>query len=125
MTATIAPETQGEPLTAPQPPPGEPCPSGPVCGPCGHNRKFGWNGGGSHCRDCHRSWTSKREAHCATCHNHFSNPGNFDIHRTGTGCIPPADVKTKTGKPKLRILVRALGPVWVSTGERPAHWGAK
>lgn len=35
---------------------------------------------GTHCRDCHRSWTSKREAHCARCCGHFTSDTLAERH---------------------------------------------
>jgi hypothetical protein len=37
-----------------------------------------WPMPGTHCRDCHRSWTSKAEAH--VCHQHFVTNGVADRH---------------------------------------------
>lgn len=57
---------------------------GSTCHLCQHAVEHGWYGmsRGSHCRDCGRTWTSMRQAHCSTagCHRHFSSPSTFDFH---------------------------------------------
>ena len=35
---------------------------------------------GTHCGDCHRSWTGTREAHCVVCHAHFTGDSVADLH---------------------------------------------
>lgn len=74
----------------------------------------------SHCRHCHRTWSrTTRQAHCATCHEHFTTPGNFDLHLApvnwlGDPCRSPKHVTTKTGEARLRL--RDDG-VWTGAGE--------
>lgn len=56
------------------------------CEICAHADEAGsWpqellNDRGTHCRDCHRSWWSKVEAHCARCHLHFTSNAAADLH---------------------------------------------
>ena len=35
---------------------------------------------GTHCRTCHRSWTSKAQAHCTVCCAHFTSDSAADLH---------------------------------------------
>lgn len=53
-----------------------------TCVPCGHASEHGWFGlkSGTHCRQCHRTWTGAKQAHCVTCCRHFSSPSTFDFH---------------------------------------------
>lgn len=39
-----------------------------------------WPHDGTHCRECHRTWTSFVEAHCVVCHLHFSTNNTADLH---------------------------------------------
>ena len=52
------------------------------------------------CR-CGARWTALGAAHCAACHNTFSGPSNFDLHRSTAGehgrCRPPATVTNSAG----------------------------
>lgn len=69
---------------------------------------------GTHCHDCHRSWTSLKEAHCTVCHEHFSTDGHAQSHRGPHGyCIPPGDVLRIDGEARMRLTDRGTGPVWV------------
>lgn len=54
-----------------------------TCAPCAHAAEHGWWGPdhpGTHCRDCHRSWTSLAQAHCVTCHQQFVSALVADSH---------------------------------------------
>ena len=45
------------------------------CAVCTYADRHGWWGPdhpGTHCRACHRSWTSTAQAHCVVCHAHFT-----------------------------------------------------
>lgn len=69
---------------------------------------------GTHCRDCHRSWTGLKEAHCVTCHEHFSTDAHAESHRGSRGaCVHPASVLRKDGEARMRLTDRGSGPVWV------------
>ena len=53
------------------------------CSICAYADRHGWWGPGhrgTHCRGCHRSWTSTREAHCVVCHAHFSADSAAERH---------------------------------------------
>ncbi len=49
---------------------------------------------------------------CAGCGEYFTNPGTFDMHRTGKGqnrrCVDPYDVVDKNGIGRLRKNGRGL-----------------
>ena len=85
----------------------------PPCPICAFADTRGWYGRpGAHCRDCHRSWTSKVEAHCAAledgtrCCEHFSSNSAADLHWLKGRHVSPETI---------RRLVRretAHGPVW-------------
>lgn len=54
-----------------------------ACSVCDYADQHGWWGPdhrGTHCRACHRSWTSTREAHCAVCCAHFTGDTAFERH---------------------------------------------
>ncbi len=54
-----------------------------TCKTCTYADEHGWWGPGhrgTHCRGCHRSWTSTRETHCAVCHAHFTGDGPAELH---------------------------------------------
>lgn len=73
------------------------------CDPCDHAAEHGhWGQQGSHCRKCHRSWTSKKQGHCPTCCAHFGGPSLFDRHLLTRGCTDPATVTNKDGSPVFR-----------------------
>ena len=44
----------------------------------------------STCPRCGRQWESYREAHCASCHAHFTGVGAFDQHFEHGRCADPA-----------------------------------
>ena len=83
--------------------------------------------GGTHCRDCHRDWTSKVEAHCAVCHCHFSTNAAADLH--DAYCTPVAGETRKrllsarraSGNPILALRDRKHGPVFVSWSPQTTH----
>lgn len=93
-----------------------------TCPPCAHAAKSGWWGSdlaGTHCESCHRSWTGKTEAHCASCCEHFGSIEPFDIHLEQCTGDPAstrerlADLARSNGNPVLALRQRASGPVWV------------
>lgn len=95
------------------------------------------NQGGTHCGwagGCHRSWTSKVEAHCARCHQHFSADSVADLHEPY--CVPdPTEAyervragRRKDGSPVLATRVRKDGLVWITghaPGAEPPQWSVK
>ena len=70
--------TARQPAGAPPwPPPDRSCPV------CAYADEDGWWGPahhGTHCRGCHRSWTSLAQAHCVTCHQQFVSATVADRH---------------------------------------------
>lgn len=62
------------------------------CGVCAYADEHGWWGPGhrgTHCRVCHRSWTSLTSSHCTVCHRHFGSDVAADAHRIGNVCDDP------------------------------------
>lgn len=91
-----------------------------TCPVCAFADEHGWWGPGhrgTHCRDCHRSWTALKEAHCTACHEHFSTDAHAQSHRGPNGsCRHPSAVLRTTAqgnRPRLRLVDRGTGPVWV------------
>jgi hypothetical protein len=83
------------------------------CPLCAFADAHGWWGReGTHCRGCHRTWAAFGQAHCATCHNHFSTPTAFDRHLAPRGCLDPSEVRTKDGTPRLILRDGPSGPLW-------------
>ncbi len=71
-----------------------------TCPTCTHADKHGWWGpghAGTHCRGCHRSWTSKAQAHCTICHGHFVTDGVAELHWRGYTHLDPADAGLHLG----------------------------
>jgi hypothetical protein len=69
---------------------------------------------------CNRQWTSLIEAHCRTCHAHFSTPDNFDRHKPhATTCPDPGSHRDSNGRPILKAIERPGGITWVRYDERP------
>lgn len=77
------------------------------------------------CGGCDRVWTGIAEAHCTTCHRHFTGITAFDEHRGGPDddrrCADPAMLVDGRGDPKLSERLRASGPVWGSPSA--GEWG--
>lgn len=93
------------------------------CPTCKHARLKGWFGlaRGTHCRGCHRSWTSQTQAHCTVCHQQFVTNGTADVHWVrGTHALP-GEVCDKAGVARL---VRDAEQVWhYRAPETPlSHW---
>jgi hypothetical protein len=52
-----------------------------TCPTCSYADQHGWWGHqGTHCRGCHRSWTSTAQAHCAVCCVHFTSDSAAERH---------------------------------------------
>lgn len=92
------------------------------CDVCAYAAEHGWWGPdfmGTHCRNCHRSWTGKTESHCASCHESFTSVEPFDIHLEHCTGDPAttrerlADLSRSDGNPLLALRERKGGPVWV------------
>jgi len=42
------------------------------------------------CKGCQAHWTGLKIAHCASCHETFTTPANFDKHRVRGKCVDPS-----------------------------------
>jgi hypothetical protein len=77
---------------------------------------------GTHCRDCHRSWTGLARAHCVVCHATFSTNGTADLHWSSSGYdanhLDPASVTNRHGEP---LLVLDEKGIWHRAGRKPAY----
>lgn len=69
------------------------------------------------CKGCGREWGGHREAHCATCHQHFGSTSAFDRHQrdvTGTCDFPGLVLKSGDPRcvwnPQRRLWVRSALP---------------
>lgn len=83
-----------------------------TCPTCSYADAHGWWGPdhqGTHCRDCHRSWASKAQAHCAVCCAHFTTDGVAELHWRSSRHVDPSQVDGLY-----------LGPdgVWSTSAER-------
>jgi hypothetical protein len=111
-----------------------------LCERCTRITSSGYRG----CLDCGREWTASREAHCASCHRHFSSDSAFDMH-WGISHSPcakrpenqgankhkvcyatsvhrdPATIRTREGAPRLIEVQTEHGPVWSRPGSRPSE----
>lgn len=98
----------------------------PLSGHRVHDTKYGSWGpphGLSHCQRCHRDWaTGSPRMHRVTCCAHFSSPGAYGLHRTGTACRPPAGCRTKTGEARSVLGQEKYGAIWHMVGSRPLPW---
>lgn len=66
------------------------------CPVCAYAVEHGWWGPGhqgTHCRSCHRSWTSTAQAHCVVCCAHFVTDGVAGMHWRGGHHVDPATVE--------------------------------
>lgn len=91
------------------------------CTTCNYANEHGWWGDSriTHCRDCHRTWSSLRQAHCRgrnhqgrRCCEHFASATGSDYHQaTGEAeqvlCLPPATVLDSEGRPRY-VAVRGV-----------------
>lgn len=46
------------------------------------------------CARCDERWNGKKTSHCGGCHETFSTPSTFDIHRRNGECLNPAFLQT-------------------------------
>lgn len=78
------------------------------------------------CHTCDRTWAGLAEAHCATCHRHFTTASAFDLHRVGPtddrSCADPATLLKGDGQPKLSAVLRGSGDVWGYPSGGEAHF---
>ena len=95
-----------------------------TCNICSFARIHKWWGpdlkpARSHCSDCHRSWASLTEGHCPTCCEHFANEKSFDAHLLEeSGCVAPATLVRRDGRPRLVLRERPFGGVWCTADYR-------
>ncbi len=73
-----------------------------VCIEASHGAWPRWHQG-THCRDCHRSWSTKSAAHAMCCHRTFSSNSAADMHLVRGVCTDPATL------PRFEVVVRADG----------------
>lgn len=52
----------------------------------------------SHSAECTLGWQQGRKSHCPNCCENFSTVGNFDKHRRGGVCVPPAEAGLNLNK---------------------------
>lgn len=82
------------------------------------------------CGSCPRKWTGVHQAHCSSCHEHFSTVKNFDLHKPGPKkkngqptCGKPGEQKRKkrdgTVVPLLKAVEFADGITWVTHTDDP------
>lgn len=92
-----------------------------ICDICVHADEHGsWpsavaNKSATHCRSCHRTWTAKREAHCAACCEHFTSDNLAEKHRRGYECMTVAEMKqerNQAGEPIFRYETAWHGDMW-------------
>jgi hypothetical protein len=68
---------------------------------------------------CRRLWTGLAQAHCPTCHEHFSSVAAFDRHRPRGICQHPSTVARRNGDPVFRASENRYGTTWVTYDSRP------
>jgi hypothetical protein len=62
--------------------------------------------------NCGRRWTGLAQAHCMSCHEHFSSVTGFDKHRSTGRCTPPTDVRRGDGVPYFKPEESRFGTTW-------------
>lgn len=68
------------------------------------------------CGGCDTRWGGFKQCHCAGCHELFSTPQNFDLHRSNGKCLQPGRIRTQA---KGLLLKRNERGVWVGAGDKP------
>jgi hypothetical protein len=64
--------------------------------------------------NCGRRWRGLAQAHCPTCHRHFSSVDAYDRHRPGSGgCQDPSDIRDKLGRLVYKREEGPFGTTWV------------
>lgn len=84
----------------------------PVCIVCAESTKGAWPRWhkGTHCRDCHKSWTSLTAAHSMCCHLTFSSNSAAEAHLVRGHCTDPSTL------PAFELVTRANGhQYWTPT----------
>jgi hypothetical protein len=60
------------------------------------------------CSRCPKRWSGSKTAHCPSCHETFSGPSAFDLHRDNGKCTAPRGMKNRG----LAVQERAGYSVW-------------
>jgi len=94
------------------------------CGLCTYAAVHGWWGPdhkGTHCRDCHASWSGIGKAHCTVCHQTFASNAAADHHWNRERHVDPGLTRNTDGTPKLE---RDDDGIWHTAiiGNQPAFW---
>jgi hypothetical protein len=98
------------------------------CVPCRHFDQHGWFGSNNdlaHCDECHRSWSSRVEGHCAQCHVQFADDAAFDLHLERSRCIEPGAVRLPNRRRALESTDGPHGVVWRRTAAAERLTGAQ
>lgn len=93
------------------------------CLPCRHAAIFGWWGNPltkgigavTHCKACHRSWRSLKEAHCTVCHSHFTSNEAASYHwndKTGQHMQVEECIRGEGKGPRYSATETPFGVVW-------------
>lgn len=95
-----------------------------ACVWCQRKAELGWYGDAKihHCRTCHRTWTGTSQAHCVSCHHHFSSNSAADRHLVNDSCYPPQEVRDSNGVPKLGLRKDKYGYTWSFAGDGTPWW---
>lgn len=85
------------------------------CEPCTRAVEEAWFGpiDGTHCKKCHRTWSSIKEAHCPMCCRHFSSDTAAQAHKRGVdrvSCVDPSKVGPTEENPTRKRLEAFEGP---------------
>lgn len=111
-------EPKGNPMTTTTEAPPEVRPDDP----CTYAAVHGWWGPdhkGTHCGDCHASWSGTGKAHCTVCHQTFASNPTADLHWHRERHVDPGLARNADGTPKLEC---DDDGVWHSTKRRPNYW---
>lgn len=97
------------------------------CAICKVKAEKGWWGDPQihHCRECHRSWSGTTQAHCVSCHHHFSTNSASDRHLVDGMCKPPSECFTTNGVPLLGLRTDKFGRTWSFVGDGTPWWLAQ
>ncbi len=98
-----------------------------ACPICDYAEEHGWWGptmhGKTHCARCHRTWTSRTQAHCPVCCEQFASNGVANYHWGSgkSGKAPAYDARHLNASevPKLALDERG---VWHTAEAMPMHW---
>lgn len=65
---------------------------------------------------CGKSWTGLSVEHCPACHENFTGTSSGDRHRVNGECLPPGELRTRTGAAVLVLKQRVGFTVWGRPG---------